>query len=99
MYTVDSNIIMEHCIWKVQEEDRLCKFCKVYYCLERKKSGSKRKGTILGTLRQMNIGEEKSFSFEHYGAIRTAAMLLRRDFSVLFVITTKKDKVQVQRIK
>lgn len=90
---------MEKCVWKVKEEDRLCRFCKVPYCQERKKSGCKRKGTLLGTMRKMNIGDEQQFPFDTFSAVRAAAYLLRNQFSVDFLISMNDDSIQVKRIK
>ena len=84
------------CVWKVAPEDRLCRICMNYGCVDRHTPG-RRNGRIMPLMREMAVGDEMSFDCEHYNAVRTAAHKLGKMFGAYFKTHKEGDRVLVKR--
>lgn len=76
---------MTKCVWPVNPEERLCKFCKLTMCDDRDYTNSRKYGTVTPTMRAMKVGEKAEFGAEKYGAVRVAmSRLSPMRFSMFF---------------
>lgn len=86
------------CIWKVAPEDRLCKYCLLTHCDERRTDKYRRHGKVTQKTRAMGVGDELVFEYVFYNACRTAAYRLRKEFGMSLLTRADDDGIHVVRI-
>lgn len=86
---------MADCIWKVEEKDRLCAFCKATDCDFR--PTNKRAGKILGKMREMNVGQWIYFPIGRWGAVRSSASKMKELYGAIFEVHRMGNEVRVKR--
>ena len=84
------------CIWKVKEGDRLCTMCKMWGCEDRK--DTRRRGHVMGLMRNMNINDELYFPVQRWGAVRSCANRLKDDYGAVYVVNKIGDEIRAKRI-
>ena len=86
------------CIWKVSPEDRLCKYCLLTHCDERRTDKYRRHGKVIQKMRAMGVGEEIVFEYGFYNACRTAATRLRSELDACILTRAEDDGIHVVRV-
>lgn len=90
---------MGNCIWKVKPEDRLCRFCKYWYCEDRPNKAKRGdpKHPVYFELKNLPVGSWKFYPLDYSDRCRSAASKLKTYFGVVFSVNRIGDQIRVMR--
>lgn len=86
------------CIWNVSPEDRLCSFCKYWFCEDRPKGNrNKYKDPVYPQLMNMPVGSWIFLPLEKWNRARATASKLKEEYGCVFSVNRIGDQIRVTR--